>query len=385
MTINYNRTASTSRPWTFFKLLFKWKGSIWKAVYLELICFLILYGIISAVYRSALNESQQKNFEAVIRYFDARLAYIPLELVLGFFCTQVFNRWNKQYDTIGFIDNIGLMSALYVRGRTERARMYRRNILRYCELVQVIIVDIPVRFRRTPAQFELEKKNRKLFESYDDSAHTPKYWIPANWALSMTYEAWKHGHIESAYYKVTLQEEIKKWRTNMEWVFNYDWVPLPLIYPQVRLCTFLLPRLYTCTSVDTYFPIMTALQFIFYMGWMKVIEAVINPFGEDDDDFETNALIDRNITMGMMIVDQGYDRPPELRRDPFWDEVQPLYSEESSRIPNHLPRGSVSHVKLASSVSEVVMMPHSRAEFQSTPAFPTAGSIRKSKNVKIKE
>uniref|UniRef100_W6NE26 Bestrophin domain containing protein n=1 Tax=Haemonchus contortus TaxID=6289 RepID=W6NE26_HAECO len=87
----------------------------------------------------------------------------------------------------------------------------------------------------------------------------------------------------------------------------------------------------------------------------------------------------------MMIVDQGYDRPPELRRDPFWDEVHPLYSEESSRIPNHLPRGSVSHVKLASSVSEVVMMPHSRAEFQSTPAFPTAGSIRKSKNVKVKD
>ncbi|VDM73901.1 unnamed protein product [Strongylus vulgaris] len=49
--------------------------------------------------------------------------------------------------------------------------------------------------------------------------------------------------------------------------------------------------------MDTYFPILTALQFVFYMGWMKVIEAVLNPFGEDDDDFETNALIDRNITV----------------------------------------------------------------------------------------
>lgn len=92
---------------------------------------------------------------------------------------------------------------------------------------------------------------KEIFELYNDKSNTPKYWIPANWALSMTYEAWKHGHIESAYYKVTLQEvilevfreiyrqplglsqEIKKWRTNMEWVFNYDWVPLPLMYPQV--------------------------------------------------------------------------------------------------------------------------------------------------------
>lgn len=46
---------------------------------------------------------------------------------------------------------------------------------------------------------------------------------------------------------------------------------------------------------DLYFPIFTTLQFFFYMGWLKVAETLINPFGDDDDDFEINWMIDRNL------------------------------------------------------------------------------------------
>ena len=47
-------------------------------------------------------------------------------------------------------------------------------------------------------------------------------------------------------------------------------------------------------KLDLYYPFFLVVQFAFFFGWLKVAETLINPFGEDDDDFELNRLIDRH-------------------------------------------------------------------------------------------
>ena len=39
------------------------------------------------------------------------------------------------------------------------------------------------------------------------------------------------------------------------------------------------------------------LKFVFYFGWLNVAETLINPFGEDDEDFDVNYLINRNLSL----------------------------------------------------------------------------------------
>ena len=46
-----------------------------------------------------------------------------------------------------------------------------------------------------------------------------------------------------------------------------------------------------------YVPMFGILKFVFYFGWLNVAETLINPFGEDDEDFDVNYLINRNLSL----------------------------------------------------------------------------------------
>ena len=62
-------------------------------------------------------------------------------------------------------------------------------------------------------------------------------------------------------------------------------------------------------DIDLYIPIFTVLQFFFYMGLLKVAEQLINPFGDDDEDFELNWLIDRHVKVPVYTIQTRQGKP----------------------------------------------------------------------------
>ena len=60
MTITYTRELSNDTVGGFTSLLFKWKGSLYKIIFRELILFLIVFSIIGAFYREVMNQRQKR-------------------------------------------------------------------------------------------------------------------------------------------------------------------------------------------------------------------------------------------------------------------------------------------------------------------------------------
>ncbi|XP_073699189.1 bestrophin-2 isoform X2 [Garra rufa] len=343
MTVTYTARVANARFCGFSKLLLAWKGSIYKVLYKEFLAFFAMYTAISITYRFLLVDNQKRYFEKLSIYCNHYASLIPMSFVLGFYVTLIVNRWWNQYTSIPLPDRIMCILSGGVQGGDEHGRLLRRTLMRYASLSALLILRSvsTAAFKRFPTMDHvveagfMTREERKKFESL----HSPynKYWIPCVWFTNLASVARCEGRIKDDNTYKLLLEELNDFRGKCSMLFHYDMISIPLVYTQVvtlAVYSFFLVCLigrqfldpaqgYPGHDLDLYVPIFTLLQFFFYAGWLKVAEQLINPFGEDDDDFETNWLIDRNFQVSMMAVDEMYGDLPMMERDRYWNDSNP--------------------------------------------------------------
>ncbi|KAM9403483.1 bestrophin-3-like isoform 3-T4 [Salvelinus alpinus] len=266
MTVTYSSKVANATFFGFHRLLLRWRGSIYKLLYREFIVFVLLYTLVSLVYRFALSDPEKRFFEKLALHCNKYAEQIPVTFVLGFM---------------------------------------------------------------TPEE-------RKIFDAVK-SPHL-KYWIPVVWFSNMASRARTEGRIKDSVDLQTILNEMNRFRTWCSTLFGYDWVGIPLVYTQVvtlAVYTFIFACIigrqfldpaqgYPGHDQDFYIPIFTMLQFFFYSGWLKVAEQLINPFGEDDDDFEANWCIDRNLQVSLIAVDEMHMNFPPMTKDIYWNDSAAL-------------------------------------------------------------
>ncbi|XP_052365582.1 bestrophin-3-like isoform X3 [Oncorhynchus keta] len=267
MTVTYSSKVANATFFGFHRLLLRWRGSIYKLLYREFIVFVLLYTLVSLVYRLALSDPEKRFFEKLALHCNKYAEQIPVTFVLGFYVTLVVNRWWNQFVNLPWPDRLMFLVSSCVHGHDEQGRLLRRTLIRYVNLTSLLIfrsVSTAVCKRFPTMEHVVEAgfmtpEERKIFDAVK-SPHL-KYWIPVVWFSNMASRARTEGRIKD--------------------------------------------------SVD--------LQTI-----LNVAEQLINPFGEDDDDFEANWCIDRNLQVSLIAVDEMHMNFPPMTKDIYWNDSEAL-------------------------------------------------------------
>lgn len=376
MTVTYSADVSTVKFTTFAKLIFRWRGSIWKAIYKELAFWMIAYAFLAVLYNVILPPAYKSIFEDISHLFTKYTDVIPLTFMLGFFINVVVNRFWTLFRNIGWIDQIALYLCNYISGSDDCARLLRRNLIRYLLFHQVLVYrDISEVIRRRFPTLEtfvaagyITDSELNQFNAIESKNR--KYWVPIHWAMGVARRARKEKRLDSPQALQDVFGKIMDFRQNLAVLIVYDWVPIPLVYAQVmsltvRLYFFLAlmghqniapsPDASYVDTINMHIPFISMCQFIFYMGWMKVAEVLMNPFGDDDDDLEINWLIDRNLQVGMTIANETWE--PPLIKDQFWlvRTPEPMYSVDAINERYNPQIGSVSNINRRRTSTQMVM------------------------------
>ncbi|KAH9282117.1 Bestrophin-1 [Echinococcus granulosus] len=365
MTVQYNQDVLTGGPVVFLRLLLRWKGCVIKLIYIDFIVFILAYAVVSCIYRFALTASQQKQFESVVLYVFDFQQMIPISFILGFYVQLVFSRFWQQFNSVPwvFTPTLAVIGAIQGEGR---ARAIRRTCVRYMNASLIIAssrlhVAAKKRFPTTQHLVQagiLTQREGDLIDSTNPVAAQP--FLPLVWATAISMRAEKDGYIRNSHALVNLIQVINGFRESLLRLFLMDKVCVPLVYTQVvtlavysYFLSSIIGRQFIVNTSDYsepfrkdyYVPLYTILEFIVYMGWLKVAETLVNPMGEDDEDFDINAIIDCNWSYGMHMVDRKY-HPTELVRDKFWDStnVSLPHTADSKKLQSTQMIGSVFNI-----------------------------------------
>ncbi|KJH43202.1 Bestrophin [Dictyocaulus viviparus] len=218
----------------------------------------------------------------------------------------------------------------------------------------------------------LTQKEYEVLANLHEECETIRWMTPLHWIQQIMREEEEENKPSAALLN-SFMTELKVYRQSLRKLFCYDWVCLPLVYTQVAaLATYasfffalfgrqhLIPDINAKNEIDLIIPIFTIVQFLFFVGWFKVGQDLMRPFGLDDDDIELNYILDRNFAISFAIVNRLQTvKLVEPENDQLWNnrerKVGSLpHSIYSCNLSEHRPKLH-SYIKIPENDKEEVI------------------------------
>ncbi|CAI2349891.1 unnamed protein product [Caenorhabditis sp. 36 PRJEB53466] len=356
MTVSYSLSAATASAWAWVAILCRWKGSIWKLIWIEAIAWTVLTAFLYVLY---VHVFMGTDFEQTYKNLVDITKDVPtdgtLMFLLSYMTYNSLNRWSDTFKCLAWPENVALCFKQYFNPKSvtkHEEKCYYRTVARYLTVCYILIFrDVSAEVREMFETIEhlvvhgiLTAEEAQLLQSSRLEKHSCHYWIPINWIVVIVRNKYKpelsadgkgrknRQSKESIMTEIQYMKfitEINRLRARVGDVLAYDWVPLPLALFQCLTIFVYGTMIVNCFQMqarivmseksgisDLFVESMSTLPInMLYLGFLRISQVIINPFGKDDDDFEALYLIDRHITVLNEILSTEDDEKDKEKDD----------------------------------------------------------------------
>ncbi|CAH8650516.1 unnamed protein product [Schistosoma haematobium] len=255
MTVSYGSLIATVKYGSFFRLLFRWRGSLYKLVWPGLLVYCFFYAVVAIAYHSIPDEPEYRYARLLfvqICYIAGRVTNaVPLSFVLAFYVNLVVSRWLQQFLCLPTPDAICVLLSAYLgenpnlndhkktENSEERALIFRRTISRYVNLASAlcfcsISVGMKQRFPTLDSLVICGLMTEQELEIYSNlEESTSNFFVPLVWAISLITKAHEENMIREERHVDALVNQVVEFWEKLYKLCMYDWVNVPLVYNQV--------------------------------------------------------------------------------------------------------------------------------------------------------
>ena len=119
----YTNIYKDSTSWYpgIWLLLLRWKGSVYKLLWVDFVSFAAVYAFISVVYRCLLINypKYRQGFELFCVFCQRFTNSLPITFLIGLYVSAVVERWWSQFMSLPWPDQLAMKLVAYVPGNVS--------------------------------------------------------------------------------------------------------------------------------------------------------------------------------------------------------------------------------------------------------------------------
>nr|CAH0107629.1 unnamed protein product [Daphnia galeata] len=315
----FNQTSpDANRFGESIRILLRWKGSIYKTIWKDLLVYYFLYYLLTVLHKFILDEDGKKAFMALAKYCLRNSNSINLMIMLSFFTTTALQRLFTMQTMVPGTAKVITFFIMSLKPNLPEGTIIVEQFARWTVLAWILTFRVVCKPLRSlfPDMISLQvagiirEKERCILERVETEHNkTPRALVVIDWMILLLKETAIHNRFTEKSNHLKVLDIVMSFKKSCGNTIKFATKNIPYALIQAAIIVVYTYGLVTLMArnfeeaasseflegIVNFFPVIPSMQFFIFLIWLNFGRVAVNPFGTDEDDIDVKLLLETHI------------------------------------------------------------------------------------------